>query len=227
MTRPPALPRNQPSRRSGSEALAAMLGHQLNNIAVPLDGFAELALLNLSAPELARHDLAEMRIAIGRIKELALELESLGEFESLPKRVTIGACMTAPPAGSITAPWTVEWLCSASTPVAVDLLHAQRAILSLARVATPHITASLELPAGARCITCGAVFARTHKGVCIESQSLRPLDGQSLRNPFGAAASGGGRSLTLAVLVHCAHLAGGHVLLDEPSRRLSLAFSCA
>jgi hypothetical protein len=239
MARPPALPRKPPSRRSGSEALAALLGHQLNNLIVPLDGFAELAMQNLEDPALLRQDLAEMRMAIGRIKQLALELESLGESDSHPNRVTIGACIS-PVADSIAAPWTVHWLCSASTPVAVDLLHAQRAIQSLARFAEvpgaddsppPRISVSLGLPPAARCTTCGAPFDRKQKSVLIETQSARKLDGQSLREPFGrpfgkargAAQSGGGRGLTLAVLVHCAHLAGGHLLLEAAGRRLGLA----
>jgi signal transduction histidine kinase len=122
------------AERRGSAALAAVIGHELNNVAVPLEGFAELALQAMTAAEPARQSMDEIRIAIGRIKALAAELEMLGESHSAPERIGIGGCM---PDAASSESWEITWLCAASTLVSADALHAQHAILALARLAGP------------------------------------------------------------------------------------------
>jgi hypothetical protein len=226
----PAMKRTKPARRtafaedSGSRALAAIICHELNNISVPLDGFAELAIQNTDENESVRHSLNEMRIAIDRLRALASDLENLAESAGAPASVAIGDCM----AEGI----EIEWLCSAATVVSVDPRHARRAIQSLAavsmRAASPFAPApawsvSLGSMAGTSCAVCGV--ARAVPYVFVQLQGVRAIAGEAIRDPFGSARVGrAGRRLSLAVLVHSTHGAGGHILLEEITGSLRLAF---
>jgi hypothetical protein len=236
-----------------SGALSAIIGHELNNIAVPLGGYRDLALQCTPENEPFRECLDETRIAMGRLTALADELESLGDSESRPMQVPIGQCIpeaTDPEASGpeataagATGPdasgdspaerWTIDWLCGADTAVSVDRHHAQRSIRALIRVATrvaepsPSLlvlTVAEDVHAGARCISCGAVVSR---GVAARISGSHPVEGDALRNPFGARRVGLTRRLTLAVLVHCAHRAGGHLIFDKISGSPSVVFPAA
>jgi hypothetical protein len=211
-----------------------MVGHELNNIAVPLEGYAELVTESAVGPESLAHSLEEMRTAIARIKALASDLESLAEPSSRPVPVPIGDCMPvvrgAVPGGA----GEIGWHCSASIAVAVDWAHARRAISSLgilaSRTGGPSSSPTWEVLLGsaapARCASCNA--AARGRCVLVQAFSARPLAADALRDPFGSARAGRlSRRLTLAVMVHSAHGAGGHIYLDENTGSLSLAFPLA
>ena len=121
-------PRAPPSE-SATSALAGVIAHELNNIAVPLQGFAELAGQNAGASESLGNSLEEIKIASARIKSLAADLESLGEMTSLVEPVAIGDCMPGEAAGDQPELPRIDWRCSASTLIAVDRAHARRASL--------------------------------------------------------------------------------------------------
>lgn len=232
-TRPrPGRPRQ--SRRAddaGAGALSAIVGHELNNIAVPLEGFTDLAMQSAPGNLPVRECLEEARIAIARISALAYELESLGETVSDPSSVEIGQCMPEP--ADLTEAWTIEWRCRSATAVAVDRLQAQRAIRALINLATgtvsrsrgePVLTVSQDSHPGERCVCCGASVAGRSRHLFAQVGDSRPVLRNVVRNPFGARGAGRSiRPLTLAVLVHCAHCAGGHLLRDKSSGSLSLA----
>ncbi len=113
-----------------ASALAGIVGHELNNIAVPLEGFAELALQNVRASESVGPILDEIKIAVARIKSLASELESLGDTGSRVRPVAIGDCMPNE-SGADPVETEIDWRCSASTVVAADPVHARRALQAL------------------------------------------------------------------------------------------------
>ena len=225
MRRPPS---SRPARLEESEVggLAGIVGHELNNIAVPLEGFAELALQGTAAEESARA-LYEMRIVIGRIKSLASDLESLAESGSSPQHIAIGDCMPEPGTDSLVAR-NIDWRCNAATPVMADREHARRAIRSLgaiaARIAAHPASAPMwsvwrgSMPA--RCIACGA-GPLDNPFVHVQVFSSRPI-AAGLHNPLAAKTGWASRRLALAVLVHSAHCADGHIVLDEGSGLVSV-----
>jgi hypothetical protein len=211
-----------------------MVGHELNNIAVPLEGYAELAGESAVGTESARNSIEEMRAAIARIKALAADLESLGEPSAPPMPVAIGDCM--PEDLGAVPPETpqIDWRCSASTAVAVDRGHARRAIRSLGILAARTRAQSISVPtwevllgsaAPARCASCGAAARRKDRYVLVRTHTDRPVSTDALRAPFGPARAGRlSRRLTLAVMVYSAHCANGHIFLDEDKGSVSLAF---
>jgi hypothetical protein len=212
--------------------LSGIIGHELNNIAGALQGFGEIALHRAGDNEPVKEYLGEMRIAVGRISALAHDLESLGESESVRTRVQLAACMHSA--------WNIDWRCSPQITVDVDQLHAKRAVEALAqagrgkRARDPSVELRVtdDLRAAARCVTCGLALAPAARGagwVLVQVQSdARIVNRESLRDPFGQAPAGRMlMRLTLAALVHCAHCAGGHILLDDSGGLLSLAFAAA
>jgi signal transduction histidine kinase len=206
--------------------LSGIIGHELNNIAGALQGFTEIALNSARGNEPVREYLGEMRIAIGRIHALAHDLESLGEFESIRTQVPLGDCLQSS--------WNIDWRCGPGTRVEVDALHARRALEALALIGKGEgapvsdlICVTDDLPASARCATCGAPIARHGKWVEVRVRSNpRVIHRETLRDPFGAAQTGRMiKRLTLAALVHSAHCAGGHVLIDDDAGLLGLVFA--
>jgi hypothetical protein len=216
--------------------LAGIVGHELNNIAVPLEGFAELALQNVRASESVGPILDEIKIAVARIKSLASELESLGDTGSRVGPVAIGDCMPNE-SGADPVETEIDWRCSASTVVAADPVHARRGLQALISItgrtgshsASPAaLSVAQEAPgARARCAACGAAPPRKDH-VVVQAFSSRAVSGEALREPFGSARAGrASRRLALAVFVHSAHRAGGHIFLDEDAGSLSVAFPTA
>jgi hypothetical protein len=236
MKRPPTARLASIVEDEGTSTLAAVVCHELNNIAVPMGAFAELALQSGADGDSVRRSLDEMRIAIDRVKALASDLESLAESDSLPARVAIGDCMPAQFGGQRLESGQIEWQCSAATSVLADRRHARRAIESLAVIASRPSSAPAAPPgwlisqlAAARCVVCGrAAATRKALWVSVQVRNARPVAGEALRDPFGAGrASRAGRRLSLAVLVHSAHHAGGHLVQDEDSGSLSVVFPVA
>jgi len=223
------------SRDREASALAALLGHELNNIAVPLDGFTELAVQGTAADAPVRHSLIEVQIAIERIKSLAAELEILGETESRTDSVAIADCMPPLAVASAPATLTIEWRCTAATLVRADSLHLRSAIQALLCLAQRTSSAfegptslmvSQRVPPAQRCTACGAAVASGADSVLIEVHATRAMLAAALRAPFAnSRAMRLGSRLTLGVLVHSVHCAGGHILLDEPSALLSVVLA--
>jgi hypothetical protein len=224
------------SAERAAGALAAVVGHELNNIAVPLEGFAYLALQAAGANESVGPILDEIKIAVARLKSLAADLESLGDEGSRPRSVAIGDCLPDDGGADASLPG-IDWRCDPSTPVAVDPLHAARALQALAGITggpstqfarLPGWRITQDAPGGARCAACGASPPPRKGQVVVQAFSSRALPAEALRDPFGAARPGrASRRLGLAVLVHSTHRAGGHIYLDESGGSLSVAFPIA
>jgi hypothetical protein len=227
-------PRPPPSE-SATSALAGVIAHELNNIAVPLTGFAELAGQNAGANESLGNSLEEIKIASARIKSLASDLESLGEMTSLVEPVAIGDCMPGEAAVDQPELPRIDWRCSPATLVAVDRAHARRAIQALAAVigrtgapseSLPGWNVGQAPPSTARCAACGGAQARKDH-LLVQGFSSRVVPGEMLRDPFGPRAERATRRLALAVLVHSTHRAGGHIILDPAAGSISLALPLA
>jgi hypothetical protein len=87
------------------------------------------------------------------------------------------------------------------------------------------LTVSHLLNAPVSCVTCETKLVRKAKYLQVQACSARSVGRAALRDPFGpATVSRGTRRRTLTILVHCAHCAGGHVLLDESAALLSVTF---
>jgi signal transduction histidine kinase len=214
--------------------LSAILAHELNNIGVPLLGFVDLAAENAPESELMRSYLDELRLGVARIAGLASDLESLAQVSSHPVCCAIGDCMPNTEEGNRDGTWAVNWQCSASTMVKVDAFHARHAIQSLGRAAqsaaTPDAPAvlvvSTETPQSASCAACGIAISPRKRHVLVTVYGPRLATARGLRNPLGPQSAGRAiRKLGLAVFVHSAHRAGGHVLSDESAASLGVVFS--
>jgi hypothetical protein len=223
------------STAHAASTLAGVVGHELNNIAVPLLGFAELAVQQAGASESLGPILDEIKIAVARIKSLAADLEILGETASHVVAVAIGDCMPVASGAGPTSPG-VDWSCSASTLVEVDREHARRALQALADITRrPRAQAASmsdwrvaqEAPGAARCAACGTALQRNDY-VVVQVFSSRTIPSEALSDPFGSArVVRANRRLGLAVLVHSTHGAGGHIFLNPRSGTVSLAFPLA
>jgi hypothetical protein len=229
----PSIPakRSRQAEQAVSD-LAGVIGHELNNIAVPLQGFADLALQDARASEGDLAMLDEIRIAIARIRSLAADLESLGTTGSDPSAVPMRDCMPEVNAEGSSMP-AVDWQCDPSTVIVVDSVHAHRALRALAAVSSSTGTAfsapaewsiALSRPSATRCAACDAPLPRKTQ-VLVRAFTARALPPETLREPFGAARVGrASRRLGLAVLTHSTHCAGGHIFVDENAVALCLVF---
>jgi hypothetical protein len=239
--KPPA-PKPQAPKREDQQIglLSGVVGHELNNIAGALQGFTEIALHSGQINQPVREYLGEMRIAIGRIQALAYDLQSLGEFESIRTRVPIADCIPETLEGRLQSAWTIDWRCPSATLVEVDPLHARRALEALAHIGQGErapvdgeFCVTEDPRPDAHCVTCGAPIVRhdAHKDKWVDVRvrsNARITNPESLRDPFGAAQTGRMITrLTLAALVHSAHAAGGHLLIDEEVGALSLVLPTA
>jgi hypothetical protein len=225
-----------PPSENATSALAGVIAHELNNIAVPLEGFAELAIQNAGASGSLGDILEEIKIAGARIKSLASDLESLGEMTSHVGTVAIADCMPREAAADQPGLPRIDWRCSASTLVAVDSAHARRALQALAALTDRTGSQSESLPgwnvgqaptSTARCAACGGAQPRKNH-LLVQGFSARLLPGEMLRDPFGSPRAGRASwRLALAVLVHSTHRAGGHIILDTGAGSVSLALPLA
>ncbi len=214
--------------------MAVIIGHELNNIIVPLEGFAELALHDAVAHEPVGPNLDEVKIAIGRIKSLASGLEILGETAYRLMPVSIGACLREGN-GADPSLAKVDWQCRPSTLITVDAAHARRALQALAGLtarigvqsALPGWRISREARGAARCAACGIALPRKDR-IGVQAFTPHSVTVETLMHPFGPARAGrASRRLAIAVLVHSTHCAGGHLLLEQGAASLSLAFPIA
>jgi PAS domain-containing protein len=216
----------------GIGTFAATIGHELSNILVPLYGYTELAAQSPMREDSVKLCLAELRNAAGRVKAIALDLESLAETESSKAPVLIERCLTPIGEGPSDSA-NLDWHCRTDILVAVNQLQARRAVQALIRIggrtSSPLRAVISVLPKDAvnttQCVVCHAVLAGADNFVIVQKYGVRAVSAAALNDPFGSERAGGcTRRLSLAVLVHCGHLAGGHLFLAEQSDSLSLAF---
>lgn len=193
-----------------AEALSAVVAHELNNIAVPLRGFIDLALQTTAADDPVRHSLDELHVGLDRIGMLAYQLESLAQQSSTLSPTTIGACL----AGN---PHRLVWSCSQLTPANVDVDHVRRSVTSLLHLAGPGpLLIGESAGDGLACAACEKPFARGNV-LEIQARGVRPAVFAAIGAPFQASQKlRAMQRLAVATLSHCVHLAGGH-LVAHPS----------
>jgi hypothetical protein len=196
--------------------VSAIAGHELKNVAQTMQGFVELTTHAGPLSEPVERCFQELRIGIARITALAGELESLANPSGALQRIAIG-----------TLAHDSQWHCDPTRNVIVDPYHARAAIHALMRLARKPrqpasaglLTVSDEVADTAPCAACGASWsgAVPHLRLQVEARVSRP----ETRYPDHTA-----RTLTLAVLMHSAHRAGGHVEIDEAAQLLKLTLAC-
>jgi hypothetical protein len=199
-----------------AEALSAVIAHELNNIAVPLRGFVDLALQTTAADDPVRHSLDELHVGLDRIGMLAFQLESLAQQSSTLSPTTIGACLAE-------TPQQLVWSCSQLTPVTVDMDHVRRSLISLLHLAGPGpLLIGESAGDGLACAACEKPFARG-KVLEIQARGVRPAIFAAIGAPFGASQKlRTMQRLAIASLSHCVHLAGGHVIAHSSADSLGI-----
>lgn len=206
--------------------IAGLIAHELNNIAVPLRGFFDLA-VETAADGLARQCLAEIDIGMARVVALAHSLESLSLQGSNPLATTVEECFAPQGSPESRASPHLVWTCSPQTPVTVDLDHARRAIDSLVYLAgAAPLAIADSILSGLACAVCGKAFPGTKALVHVRTGGLRQSVTEALRTPFAASHKlRCAQRLNLAVLAHATHQAGGHVIAEPRAESLGIAFS--
>jgi hypothetical protein len=199
-----------------------VIAHELNNIAVPLGGFIDLALQATATGALALQSLDEINVGLARIGALAYLLECLAQQDSMLSRTTAGACF-APGQGDFANPPQLVWSCSELTPVKADPDHALRAIISLMHLAGPGpLSVRESAMEGLVCAVCGKRMAR-RQVLEVRASGMRPAIFSAISAPFAASQKlRAMQRLAIAALAHCAHLAGGHVIAQPDSESLSV-----
>jgi len=208
-----------------------LIAHELNNISVPLHGFAEHALEHVPGYGVVRECVQELQIGIGRIRALAADLESLGQTDSLFELVPLRDCISRAIRSVQNLDPPIDWCCPKEINVRVDAEHAQRAIASLIRVAvaadSTQNPGSLSIEKNdskvGNCAVCGASVGTEGDWVLLRTSGIRRMKLDVLRDPFRSDTGGRtSRRLALAVLDRCAHRAGGHVYLNHRADVLTL-----
>lgn len=204
----------------------------MNNIAVPLAGFAEYALQQAPRHSAIKECVEEFLIGTRRIRALATDLEILSQTDSIREAIVLGDCVRQALAGSPGVFPKIEWGCPQDIKLRVDPWHAGRAITALLRAAMD--TESDSYPgtmAVARkglaildCAVCDASLRPEGDWVFVRTSVIRRLSRSLLRDPFRSDIGGRiSRRLAFAVLERCAHRAGGHIALDQDGDGLTLA----
>lgn len=205
--------------------IAGLIAHELNNIAVPMRGFIDLAAEKAAPDGLARQCLDEIDIGMVRVVALAHSLEGLSLRGSDPRVTTVGECLVPAESLDSRAPPRLVWTCSPKTPVTVDLDHARRAIESLVYLAgAAPLVIDDSVLSGTACAVCGKAFPRAKSQVLIRTSGLRQTVTEALRTPFAASHKlRFAQRLNLAVLAHATHLAAGHVITEPRTESLGIA----
>jgi hypothetical protein len=206
-----------------AEALSAVVAHELNNIAVPIRGFIELASATAAPEELVHQTLDEVQIGMGRIAALAYDLQSLAQIGSVRSSTSLGECLAPADHNDAAVALRSVWACNPLTRVNVDREHVRRAIHSMAALAgggSLHIAESAMK--GSTCAACGRALPRRSVLVKAQARSLRPAI-TAIRAPFAAEHKlRSAQRVTIAALVHCTHLAGAHVMAHAEATSLSI-----
>jgi signal transduction histidine kinase len=205
--------------------LSAIVGHELNNIAVPLQGFIDLASEAAALSTPVQDCFKELRNGVDRMRSLAFELESLATATASPVRISIGECLRE-----------ADWRCDPATAVLVDPFHARLAIDALRRVgrnwrnqdSAAELTVAQEIPVNPVCAACGKSLRRFGRSVLVQVHDARLSRVNAIRKLIGPDGSERtARAVTLAVLMHSSHRAGGHIVTDEQVGLVGLALPSA
>ncbi len=217
------------SVEADSAALAAVIAHELNNIAVPLRGFIELALDKTARDEAVLQCIDEVRVGLDRIAALAFDLASLAPDESTSARVRLDACLEPVDSRGPARRPPATWACNPQLTVVVDLNQARRAVASLTSLAMDaglvleEVSTAHVPTASPSCAACGSPLPRRKAFVRVRSHGLRTAVLQAVPSPFDATHKlRGTERLAIAALVRSTHRAGGHVLVDVSAEDLSL-----
>ena len=212
--------------KSGNPAgLAGLLAHELNNIAVPLQGFADLAnLAAVNADESVIQCLAEVRIGVARIALLSRQLDRLAQPAASPRAIGIAECINLGAGQG----FSVE--CDPATRITADGPRIRDAVDSLREMTSDPVVLSVirGVESAERCASCDAMLSPESGWLRIRLHAARIPGVDAIRNPFGAGhAIRPGRRLALAALVHCSHTANGHVVARPSEGDLSIAVPLA
>ncbi len=207
---------------SDTATVSAVVGHELKNIALPLRGYIDLATEEGSLSDHTHKYFAELNAGIERIKALAHDLECLANEKSILESVPLQVCVQQ-----------AQWYCDPATSVMVDAYHARAAIEAMARlVATSKlqqpaavITIKRHAPDLSSCAVCGKTLPGTDGFVRVAAPESRLSRVDAIREMVSPGHPDlSVRRLTLAVMVHCAHHAGGHVIIDQRAGLIGLTF---
>jgi hypothetical protein len=200
-----------------SGALSALLAHELNNIAVPLQGFVDLAGNDSTDTDAVRGCLAELKIGIARIAGLSQELESFAATDAPPHAVAMDIC-------AIGFTDDMQFDCPPQTAVSTDPIVARQAIGALLRLATAsRLEVSRREGGDARCASCGELLNAGKRYVGIRLRAARLPSADALKDPFAERHKlRVSRRLTIAALVIVAHCANGHLIAAESADSLTL-----
>lgn len=204
--------------------MSAALAHELNNIAVPLRGFIDLATEGDVTAESVGLCLEEARIGVERMAALAFELESLAQDSIARSVVALSECFVPSDSHGRDGSHSAAPSGDQDILVNVDLGHARRAIASLRHLGGGRpLAVGDALPPGALCVVCGAGPLRAKDFVQVQVGALRPGILAAFAAPFGAEHKiRAPQRLAVAALRHIAHCAGGHVVVDACSESVSV-----
>jgi hypothetical protein len=209
----------------GTALVSGTAGHELKNIIVAMQGFVELTSEGAALSEPVRRCFDEMRIGIARIGVLAGELESLANVHATPKPIAIGTCVR-----------NAQWRCDPGTTVVVDPHHAQAAIGALTRLgeqaqgldSAAVLLVNQDETEPMCCAVCGESLLRSRGYLHLLVREARLSRDNALREwSRSGHRDRTVRRLTLSVLLYSGHMAGGHIVTNERSQMVGLAFATA
>ena len=221
----------EPPNVSGS-SLAESVAHELNNIAASLFGFVELAAEQIDAESPLLRCLAEIRIGVSRVTNLAAVLEALAEVEGSSTRTAISNCLGGNALVDSGGGFRFNWECDPATVVDADPDRVHRAIRTLAHLGKADSTIGSDLAftisrtaSESPCSFCGAVLPAGSVRITLIADDLRLSDTKT-----AGARRRAGRTFPQLVVtgsVHATHVAGGHVALDTAHSSISLVLPAA
>jgi signal transduction histidine kinase len=202
----------------GDARSARLLAHELNNIALPLRGFVELAEDAPGDAQALRECFQEIRAGSRRLAELARDLAALAEDQPRRRLTTLGACLPAP---------AERFLLPADPAIRLradpDLLRSSIALLVKALGSDVLFTA---LHARSRhvgkCDDCGVRMARTHH-LLLHVQAPRTSLLRALRDPLDSSLRlSPTQRVRIAASARQLHLAGAHFSTGAPDAIIAL-----
>ena len=223
--------RLKPSNVSGS-SLAESAAHELNNIAASLFGFVELAAEQVDAGSPLLRCLAEIRIGVSRVTNLAAVLEAIAEVDGNSTRVPVSDCVGSNVPVESGGGLRLNWECDPATVVDADPDRVHRAIRTLTHLGSVDsaVDSDLALTVGrtaseSHCSFCGAVLPAGSVGITLIADDVRLFDAKAA----GARRRAGRtfRELVVTGSVHATHVGGGHVTLDAAHSSISLVLPAA
>jgi len=193
-----------------SIALSELLAYELNNIAVPLLGFVDLADSDRTDHRAVMSCLGELKIGIARITCLSQQLESFAAPAATAATVAIGECM-------IDFSGELHFDCGQETTVSTAPALVRQAIAALSRLcSTPRLEVSRLAGGESYCSACGELLKAGKGYVGIQLRARRLPTPEILQEPFAVSRkTRASRRLAIAALVIVAHRANGHLLATE------------